>query len=96
MKSTGVVRAIDHLGRIVIPAEVRRLLLLDEGTPLEICVDGDSVVLKKHRVCDHIKETVAGARALVGYFTPEMHPAVAAEVADLLEKAEKLLIENET
>jgi len=48
MKSTGVVRKIDDLGRVVIPMELRRTLGLEEKDPLEIYTDGDRIVLKKY------------------------------------------------
>lgn len=49
MKSTGIVRGIDSLGRIVLPKELRTSMHLDTDTKLEIFVDGDAIVLKKHR-----------------------------------------------
>lgn len=48
MKSTGIVRRIDDLGRVVIPREIRNILLLQEGDPLEMFINGDEVVLKKY------------------------------------------------
>lgn len=48
MKSTGMVRKIDELGRIVVPKEIRRTLDIDNGDPLEIFVEGDHIILKKH------------------------------------------------
>ncbi len=47
MKSTGVVRRVDDLGRIVIPKEIRRTLRIRDGEELEIYVDDDVIVLKK-------------------------------------------------
>ncbi|MDR0979293.1 MAG: AbrB/MazE/SpoVT family DNA-binding domain-containing protein [Lachnospiraceae bacterium] len=47
MKSTGVVRKLDELGRIVLPIELRNKLGLLERDPLEIFVDGSNIVLKK-------------------------------------------------
>ena len=49
MKSTGIVRGIDSLGRIVLPKELRTSMRLDTDTKLEIFVDGDAIILKKHR-----------------------------------------------
>jgi transcriptional pleiotropic regulator of transition state genes len=49
MKSTGVVRKVDELGRIVIPIELRRTLDIAEKDALEIYVDGDTVILKKYQ-----------------------------------------------
>jgi AbrB family looped-hinge helix DNA binding protein len=50
MKSTGVVRRIDDLGRVVIPKEIRRNMLLEEGDPLEIFTDAENgtVTFKKY------------------------------------------------
>lgn len=49
MKSTGIVRKVDELGRIVLPIELRRTLDIAEKDALEIYVDGNSVVLKKYQ-----------------------------------------------
>lgn len=48
MKSTGIVRKVDELGRIVLPIELRRTLGIDEKDALEIYVDGSSVILRKY------------------------------------------------
>ncbi|WP_324730244.1 AbrB/MazE/SpoVT family DNA-binding domain-containing protein [Lysinibacillus fusiformis] len=49
MKSTGMVRKIDELGRVVIPKELRRTLGIDNQDPLEIFIDGEKVILKKYK-----------------------------------------------
>lgn len=49
MKSTGMVRKVDELGRVVIPKELRRTLGIDNQDPLEIFIDGDKVILKKYK-----------------------------------------------
>lgn len=49
MKSTGIVRKVDELGRIVLPIELRRTLDIAEKDALEIYVEGNSVVLRKHQ-----------------------------------------------
>ena len=48
MKSTGIVRKVDELGRIVLPIELRRTLDIAEKDSLEIYVDDDRIVLKKY------------------------------------------------
>ena len=48
MKSTGVVRKVDELGRVVIPKELRRTLEIQERESLEIYVDNDKIVLRKY------------------------------------------------
>lgn len=47
MRSTGIIRKVDELGRIVLPIELRRTLDIAERDPLEICIDGDRIVLQK-------------------------------------------------
>lgn len=48
MKSTGIVRKVDELGRIVLPIELRRTLDIEERDALEIYLDGDKIVLQKY------------------------------------------------
>lgn len=70
MKSTGIVRGIDALGRIVLPKELRTSLRLDTNSKLEIFVDGDAIVLKKHRpsgACDFCGEVDDKAVVYEGY-----------------------------
>lgn len=49
MKSTGIVRKVDELGRVVIPIELRRTLGINEKDALEIYVDDDKIILKKYK-----------------------------------------------
>lgn len=46
MKSTGIVRRLDDLGRITLPKELRRTFKIKEGDPLEIFTDNDTICLK--------------------------------------------------
>lgn len=48
IKSTGIVRRVDELGRVVIPIELRRTLGIDEKDALEIYVDQEKIILKKY------------------------------------------------
>lgn len=63
MKSTGITRKVDELGRIVLPIELRRTLDIAEKDALEIYVEGTSIVLKKHCpsciFCDSSRDLVA-------------------------------------
>lgn len=49
MKSTGIVRKVDELGRIVIPRELRRTLEIEVKDPLEIFVNEEEVIFKKYK-----------------------------------------------
>ncbi len=59
MKSTGIVRKVDELGRIVLPIELRRTLDIAERDSLEIYMEGDSIILRKYQptcvFCDSSK-----------------------------------------
>ena len=44
MKSTGIVRKLDELGRVVIPKEIRNKLDIEEKDPIEVYIDGNSIV----------------------------------------------------
>lgn len=63
MKSTGIVRRVDELGRIVLPIELRRTLNIAEKDSLEIYVDGSSIMLKKYQpacvFCDSAKDVAS-------------------------------------
>ena len=65
MKSTGIVRRVDELGRIVLPIELRRILDIGEKDALEIFVEGSSIVLKKYRptcvFCDNTRDAIKGS-----------------------------------
>ena len=58
MKQTGIVRRIDDLGRIIIPKEIRRSLRISEGDPLELWIDGDSIVVTKYKHTLHMSEAI--------------------------------------
>ena len=59
MKSTGIVRRIDDLGRVVIPKEIRRTLEIKEGDALELYTEGRAVCFKKYDTTINLKEAVA-------------------------------------
>ena len=49
MRSTGIVRKVDELGRVVIPVETRRAFDIIEGEGLEIFTEGENIVLRKYQ-----------------------------------------------
>lgn len=59
MKTRGIVRKVDELGRIVIPKETRKLLYIDQGDSLEIFEDDTEIILRKYApgctFCGNIK-----------------------------------------
>ena len=63
MKSTGIVRKVDELGRVVLPIELRRTLDIAERDSLEIYVDENTIILKKYEpaciFCGNAKDIVS-------------------------------------
>lgn len=53
--STGIIRRIDELGRIVIPKEIRKNLRIKNGDNLEIIVDGENITLKKYSHIENLE-----------------------------------------
>lgn len=62
MKSTGIVRKIDDLGRMVIPKELRNTMGIDKKDPMEIFVEEDKIILKKYEpgciFCGNVEDVV--------------------------------------
>lgn len=91
MQSTGIIRNVDDLGRIVLPIELRRVLGINEGDPLEIYEDGKHIMLKPYRghacfFCGdagtqlvHFKHHLICSNCLT-----EIHPAKATETEPIL------------
>lgn len=52
MKSTGIVRKLDELGRITLPIEIRRNFDIKEKDAIEIFVDSEQIILKKYQPAD--------------------------------------------
>ena len=62
MKSTGVVRKVDELGRIVLPIEIRKILDIKQKDAIEIFTDNDKIILQKYQpacvFCNNIENIV--------------------------------------
>ena len=62
MKTTGIVRKIDDLGRMVIPIELRKTMNINKKDPMEIFVDDDKIILRKYEpaciFCDSADNTI--------------------------------------
>ena len=69
MKSTGIVRKVDELGRVVIPIEIRNEFDIAEKDPIEIYVDGSTIILKKYEpncvFCGNTKSLISYKDKLV-------------------------------
>lgn len=90
MKELGVVRKIDSLGRLVIPKEMRKVLHIDIGTPIEFYVDGDGIMLKKHEP-DNISEKVKELKSIVNNQIEDIGLDQCIAIEDELKKIEMIL-----
>lgn len=66
MKSTGIVRKVDSLGRIVLPIELRRVMGIDIKDPIEIFTDDNHIVLGKYQPACIFCESVSGVTEFKG------------------------------
>ena len=66
MKTTGMVRNLDKLGRLVIPKETRKVFDINEGDPVEIFTDGDKIVLRKYNPGCHCCGNVGDLKEVMG------------------------------
>ena len=80
MKSTGIIRKVDELGRVVIPIEIRNKFDIVEKDTIEIYVDGSSIILKKFEpnciFCGNTKD-------LIPYKDKLICPKCAKQISDL-------------
>ena len=86
MKSTGVVRKMDDLGRIVLPIEIRKMMEIGEKDAVEIFTDGDKIILRKYQMNEVIHEikridkdafvSVSAANSVYGEGFEEIKPGL--------------------
>ncbi|MCD7769192.1 MAG: AbrB/MazE/SpoVT family DNA-binding domain-containing protein [Oscillospiraceae bacterium] len=81
MKSTGIVRRVDELGRIVLPIELRRTLDIAEKDALEIFVSDDTIMLKKHQASCVF---CASAKGIVSYKGKNICQACMNDLAEMV------------
>lgn len=89
MKSTGIVRRIDDLGRVVIPKEVRKTMHLKEGDPLELYLDGTTLCLRKYNTTELFSEALNDLVDLIN--DSEMNSCIAPEEKALIKSTIDLL-----
>lgn len=92
MKTIGVVRCLDVVGRVVIPSEMRTLLNIHNGDPLEITLgDNGTVVIKKFAVDGQLVSSVSALKNTVVSFENSIPSNVYYQLMGMIEDAEKLV-----
>lgn len=85
MRTTGYVRRVDDLGRIIIPKEIRRNISIREGDPLEIFMAEDGVLFKKYDCTISVKDILSnlGDAVEAGNYTHETVQEIRKCISDL-------------
>jgi transcriptional pleiotropic regulator of transition state genes len=84
MKATGIVRQVDHLGRFVIPKEIRKSLQIDDNDSLEIFTEGDRIILKKYAPACIFCNELEGVTTFKGKLVCPQCIAALASISDSL------------
>lgn len=91
MKATGIVRRVDELGRIVLPKELRRSLGVSEGTPMEIEVLKDGIVLRKFREGMQAIEVAKDLENIIDDICVDLGPEKTSEIRRNLREIKSIL-----
>ena len=87
MKATGIVRAVDSLGRLVLPKELRRSFGISEGDPMEFFVEGDGIFVKKFDAAADIEQLLDGVERSLWMKETMVQPT---QLHALLDKVEEM------
>lgn len=93
MKATGIIRRVDELGRICLPKEIRRVLNIPDGAPMEIFVEDDQIILKKYIPEASLLETINELEAQVKIDFEDIEPTKGREVIAHIKKIRSILKE---
>lgn len=91
MKSTGIVRRIDDLGRVVIPKEIRRTMKVYEGTSVEIFTSAQGIVIKKYCPEIELLEMTQNLMAAVDDIYIDLGPEKTGDIRRHIQKIQMLL-----
>lgn len=91
MNTTGIIRRVDDLGRIVLPKEIRRKLGIGEGTAMEMFVSEDSVTLKKYYQKSELAGMVANLQETVEDMCVDLGPEKTGDIRRHIREIQRLL-----
>lgn len=86
MKPLGIIRKLDHLGRVVIPKEIRRTYGWDKGTPLEIFTTDKGVVFREYGAEQKKLAVIEGLKSLADMVTDETALSIIDDVMEYVKK----------
>lgn len=91
MNGTGIIRRVDDLGRIVLPKDVRRKVGISEGTPMEIYVSADGVILKKYCPVNELSSMAANLQEAVEDMRVDLGPEKTGDIRRHIREIQNLL-----
>lgn len=91
MNGTGIIRRVDDLGRIVLPKDVRRKVGIGEGTPMEIYVSADGVILKKYYPGNELSSMAANLQEAVEDMCVDLGPEKTGDIRRHIREIQRLL-----
>jgi transcriptional pleiotropic regulator of transition state genes len=94
MKTSGIVRSVDNLGRVVIPKEIRRTLRINEGCPLEIIPTSEGILLKKYYPGTSLLDLLSSIGEEVDELCKDLGPERTGDVRRHLREIQKVLKEG--
>ena len=94
MKATGIVRRIDDLGRIVIPKEIRRTMRVNEGSPMEIYMTEEGILLKKYYPHAGLSDLISAAAEEVEELSADLGPEKTGNIRRHIRDIQKVLKED--
>lgn len=93
-EASRVIRRVDNLGRIVLPREVRNLLGISDGTPMEICVSNGRVILKRYCAEDVLSSMVGVLAESLEERSEDLEKGKAEDIRQHIREIQKLLKKN--
>ena len=94
-KSTGIIRRVDDLGRLVIPREIRRNLGIHEGDPVELFTDEKGVYFKKYTPAESTAKKIRRLSLEIGE-AADVSPAASHRVIEALRELERAIKDDPT
>ena len=94
MKATGIVRNMDHLGRVVIPSEIRRTLKISTGDPVEFYIDGDKLIICKYDAIGDMEQLLDGVKRSIELADPMIPGGKVRMLIDKVDEMKKILAED--
>lgn len=91
MNGTGIIRRLDDLGRVVIPKEIRRKAGIGEGTPMEISVSAEGIMLKKYNPENELSDMAKYLMEAVEDMCVDLGPEKTGEIRRHIRDIQKIL-----